>query len=150
MVASPTPAAPRLSALRVSPSSASIAGRLANGHCSKPTSRNKRHKSCRRAIKLHISYSLTTAADVTFTLKRQDPGRKVNGRCVKPTHKNRKHPRCTRSSRVSGTLTQHGAAGGNTFTFNGKIGGHTLGRGSYQLTGVADGGNAQKFTFRIT
>ncbi len=86
----------QLSKLRISPSSVSIAGRLVNGECVKSTAKNKHNKRCRRAINLHVSYKLTAAANVTFTLKRQDAGRKVNGRCVKPTKNNRKHKRCTR------------------------------------------------------
>jgi YVTN family beta-propeller protein len=143
------PPKPRLSKLHIS-GTASIAGRQFKGRCAKPSAKNKHHRPCRLAIKLRVSYSLNAAAKVAFTLKRQDAGRKVNGRCVKPSKKNRKHRRCTRLTGVSGKITKSAHAGSNSFTFDGKIGGRKLGRGSYQLSAAAGQGNTQKANFRIT
>jgi hypothetical protein len=50
---------------------------------------------------------------------------------------------------VPGTITRASTAGANAFTFNGKIGGHKLGPGIYQLTATASGGTTQGVTFKI-
>jgi hypothetical protein len=141
---------PRLSKLRISPGSASIAGRKADGKCVKPSDKNRRHKRCRLAIKLRVSYMLSAGAKVTFTIKREDRGRKANGRCVKPTGKNRKHKRCTRLTAMSGKITQNAVAGSNSLNFKGKIGGSNLGRGTYRLTAAANHGNNQTVKFHIS
>jgi len=143
------PAKPAISRLRVSPKSFSLAGRRVNGRCVKPTRRNNASKHCRRPSTLRISYTLNVAATVTLTLKRQAPGRKVNGRCVKPTKKNRKRRKCTRLVNVPGKLTLAGQAGANQSTFNGKIGGHQLGPGTYQLIATPAGGGSSTVTFKI-
>lgn len=138
-----------MSALRVSPGTASIGGRQVKGQCVKATAKNRHHKSCRRTIKLHVTYKLTSAGKVTFTIKREDTGRKVKGRCVKRTRRNHKHRRCTLLTSISGKITQNGVSGSNSLTFNGKIGGRKLGRGRYRLTATVSGGNAQTVKFRI-
>jgi hypothetical protein len=138
-----------LSNLRVSPSKFSLAGRKVKGHCVKPTKKNKNHRRCRRPITLRVSYTLNVAGTVTFTLKRQAPGRKVKGRCVTPTRKNRKHRKCTRLVSVRGKIVKSGKAGANQFSFNGKIGGHTLGPGTYELIATPTRGNSRKVTFKI-
>jgi 6-phosphogluconolactonase (cycloisomerase 2 family) len=140
---------PAISGLHVSPSKFSLAGRLVNGHCVKPTKKNAHDKSCRRSIKLRFSYKLNVADKVTFTLKREASGRKVGHRCVKPTRTNRKDRVCTLLVSVHGKLVKSGKRGANHFIFNGKIGGHTLGPGTYQLTATPKGGKAKKVTFRI-
>lgn len=143
------PPASALSGLRVSPPKFSFAGRKVKGHCVKPTKSNNRAPRCRRAIKLNVSYNLNVAATVTFTFKRQAPGRRIKGRCVKPTKTNRKHKRCTRLIKVRGRITRTGSAGANKFAFNGRISGHRLGSGIYQLIATPAGGAAHKVTFRI-
>ena len=77
------------------------------------------------------------------------PGDQVNGRCVKPGKNNHKRRRCIRLTRVSGEITKTGGAGSNSFTFNGRIGGRKLGRGSYQLTATPSSGGSKQVTFRI-
>jgi hypothetical protein len=89
------------------------------------------------------------ASSVTFTIKRQLPGRKVKGRCVKPTSKNRKHKKCTRLVKLRGKITRASTRGANHFTFNGKIGGHKLRAGSYQLVATPAGGKPRKAGFKI-
>jgi hypothetical protein len=147
------PSVPALSGLRVSPHKFSLAGRRVKGHCVKPTAKNHGNKHCRRAIKLKISYTLSAAATVTFTLKKKAPGRKVKGRCVKPTKKNRKHKRCHRLIGLHGSITLTGKAGNNSFTFNGKLAGHKLAPGSYQLTATPTAGGRtgtpQRATFKL-
>jgi hypothetical protein len=138
-----------LSGLNISPHQVSIAGRKVKGQCVKPTKKNRQHKSCRRPIKLKISYSLNIAATVRFTIALNAPGRRVSGHCLKPTKKNRKKPHCTRAVPVPGSITQSGKAGVNRFTFNGTIGGHSLGPGSYVLTATPSGGKPRTTTFAI-
>ena len=138
-----------VSGLRVSPKKLSIAGRKVNGKCVKPTKKNSSNTHCLRAIKLEISYTLNGADTVTFTLKSKAPGRKVNGKCVRPTSKNNHKKPCTRLIGVHGQLVETGKAGANSFSFNGKIGGHTLTPGTYQLTATPTGGKPQTVTITI-
>ena len=147
--APPAPSKPAISSLRVSPKSFSLAGRRVNGRCVKPTRKNNGNKHCRRPSALRISYTLNVAATVTLTVKRQYTGRKLNGRCVKPTTKNRAHRKCTRLVNVPGKLTLAGEAGANQSTFKGKIGGHQLGPGTYQLTANPAGGISSTVTFKL-
>jgi hypothetical protein len=74
---------------------------------------------------------------VTFTIQRAASGRLVKGHCKPVTRANRKRRRCTHMIAVPGTLTRTSPAGANSFTFTGRIGGHTLGPGSYTLTATA-------------
>ena len=145
----PPPSKPAISSLRVSPMSFSLAGRRVNGRCVKPTRQNNGNKHCRRPRTLRISYTLNVAATVILMLKRQAAGRKVNGRCVKPTTGNHTHRKCARLVNVPGTLTLAGQAGANQSSFNGKIGGHQLGSGAYQLTATPAGGISSTVTFKI-
>ncbi len=144
---------PTLSALRVFPRRFVLAGRRVKGRCVQATRKNAANKHCRRPIKLSVSYALNGAATVTFTLKRLEPGRKIKGRCVKPSATNRKQPKCTRLVDVSGKIGRTSIAGANRFTFNGKIAGHTIDPGTYQLTATpAAGGQTgkpQSITFKI-
>jgi polyvinyl alcohol dehydrogenase (cytochrome) len=149
----PGTAVPRLSRLHVSPHRVSIAGRRVGGRCVQPTRHNKRHKRCRRPVKLEVTYRLSAAATVTLTLERQAAGRKVKRRCVRQTKKNHRHARCTRWVAVPVSITLAGKAGANTFTFTGRIGGHRLRPGSYRLTAApaAHGhtGARRTVTFKI-
>ena len=145
---------PTLSSLRVSPRTFSVAGRTVRGHCVKPTKRNRTHKRCRRPVKLRVSYTLSTPATTAVVLQRQSPGRKVKAGCVEPNKKNNKHQKCTRLTLKPGTITRTGTQGPNSFTFDGKIGGRTLGTGSYQLTATAPAngrtGTPQTATFTLS
>jgi hypothetical protein len=84
-----------------------------------------------------VSFSLSEAASVKFTVQRKTSGRKVSGKCKKRTSSNRRKTKCTLWKSVRGSFTVSGKAGKNTFTFRGRIGGHKLSRGSYRLSGVA-------------
>ena len=138
-----------LSALRVSPRTLRLAGRVVDGRCVKPSKKNNAHKHCRRAIKLKISYALNGADMVTFTLKRRAPGRKLKGRCAKPTNKLQKHNNCRRLIDVPGKVVTLGAAGANSFVWGGEIGRHKVGPGTYRLTATPTGGKPQTITFKI-
>ena len=144
---SPLPAS--VSGLRVAPRRFSLTGRKVGGRCVKPTRKNRSQKRCTRKLKLTIRYSLASDAAVKFTLKRQAPGRRAKGRCVKPTRKNRQHKHCRRLIRIRGTVTKNGTAGANSFTFHGRVEGHTLKPGTYQLTATTPAGT-QSTTFTLT
>ncbi len=79
----------------------------------------------RHKVRLRINYKLSVADMVIFTLKRS--GHKVKGKIVKS-----------------------GKAGANHFTFNGKIGGHALGAGTYQLIATPARGKPKKAKFTLT
>jgi DNA-binding SARP family transcriptional activator len=128
----------------------SLAGRKVNGHCMKPTKENSHNKRCRRPIRLRISYTLTSAATITFQVKRLTAGRKVNGRCVATTKRNRKRRKCTRLINVRGRITRSSAAGTHQFIFSGRIGGQPLGPGTYQLVATPSGGKQKTVTFTLT
>jgi hypothetical protein len=138
-----------VSRLRVTPRTFSLSGRRVNGRCVKATRHNHSNTPCRRAIRLHVSYTLDAAATVTFTLRRQAVGRHVNGRCVKLTGKNRKHTKCTRLINLHGKIVRRGKTGANHFTWGAKIGRHALGPGTYQLIATPTGGNATRTTFKV-
>ena len=116
---------PTLSGLRISPSKASLAGRKTGGHCAKQTKKNAHEKPCRLTPRLRISYRLNLAAKVTFTVKRK--GKAVRGKIVKS-----------------------GAAGLNRLTFTGRIGGHALKAGKYQLLATPAHGKTATKTFTLT
>jgi hypothetical protein len=146
-------AAPQAFALSIAPHTFVLTGRLVKSRCVGKSRANRRHHSCTRQTALRVSFRLTVAASVSFTIQRVVPGRVVNGRCVKPTRKNRGHRRCTRVVGVPGTLVRSGTAGANSFVFDGKIGGHRLGPGSYQMTIIPAAnrraGSAQRTTFKL-
>jgi hypothetical protein len=146
----PQGTSPILSAFRASSTRLSLAGRLVGGRCMKPTRKNRTHKNCIRPIALELGYTLNTAADVVFTLTRQEPGREVFGRCLKVTRKNRRHAPCIRRTRLPGALIHASTAGSNTFTFQGAIG---VGAGTYWLTAtpIANGspGTPQTVTVKL-
>jgi hypothetical protein len=146
---SPTIGTPKLTELRVAPRTFTLAGRKVKGTCVNQTAKNKNHPKCTRPIKLHISYKLTAATSVKFTLKLLAPGRKVHGRCVKPTAKNAKNKHCIRKQSVHGTITTSGSTSSDSFTFTGKIGGHKLAPGTYQLTATVTDGTSQTTNFTI-
>jgi len=147
------PAKPLLPSLSVSSRKVSLSGRMVGGRCVKPNAHNNASNRCRLPIKLKVSYTLAAAATLTITLKRQSTGRKVNGRCVAPTKANQSKAECMRLVSVPGQLTETATAGSDTFTFNGKLSGKTLGPGTYRLTATpraADrAGTPSSVTFTI-
>jgi hypothetical protein len=136
-----------VSRLALSPHQLSTAGRRVHGKCVKPTKRNTSDKHCERPIKLTVSYTLNGAGTVTFTVKLKSAGRKVNGKCVAATTRNKRKPRCARLTNVRGKLVKTGDAGANRFVWNGKIGGHSLASGSYELIATLADGASQAVTF---
>jgi hypothetical protein len=144
---------PVLYGLHVSPRTFVLAGRMVNGRCARVTRANRRARSCRLKPVLRVDYRLSIPARVTFTLKQQRPGRLVGGRCVAPTRRNRGKRGCVSWVPLRGSLVRQGAAGANSFAFDGRIGGHTLAPGTYRLiaTPSANGatGRQQAAGFKI-
>jgi subtilisin-like proprotein convertase family protein len=84
-----------------------------------------------------VSFALSEASSVKFTVQRKARGRRVQGSCRPAIHANRKKPRCTRWKAVRGSFTIAGKAGKNSFTFRGRVGGRSLAPGGYRLSGSA-------------
>ena len=96
-----------------------------------------------------LSYTLSRAARVRFTVERLLPGHRRAGRC-RPSGQGR---RCTRPLRVRGSFSDAGTAGANRVRFTGRIARHALRRGAYRITATptADGarGTARHVDFTI-
>lgn len=102
-----------------------------------------------------VSYRLSTAADVRFTVERVSGGRRVGRRCVKQTSGNRNRRSCVRHLAVRGSFTRkRRPAGADRFTFTARVAGRTLMPGRYRLvaTPVADrrSGVPARRLFRVT
>lgn len=80
-----------------------------------------------------VSYSLDKDASVRFAVAQRLPGRRAHGSCVKPTTATRKAPACTRLAAVPGGFTVSGFVGANSFRFTGRLTGHKLTPGTYEL-----------------
>jgi Tol biopolymer transport system component len=91
-----------------------------------------------------VSFQLSEPAAVTFRVVKRGAGRKVNGKCKPLTKKNRARKKCDLT--LPGSITRAGKVGANKFTFNGKLKGKRLARGSYFLVGTAKdaAGNTSK------
>jgi hypothetical protein len=84
-----------------------------------------------------VTYKLSEAAAVKFTVERKTRGRKIGKRCRKARHSNRGGRRCTRYVTVNGSFDQPGKPGPNSFRFSGRLNGSKLRRGNYRLVAVA-------------
>jgi hypothetical protein len=85
-----------------------------------------------------VSYKLSKASVVKFTVARPSKGRKVKrkgqkAKCKKPSKGNRKKPRCTRYVTLKGSFTRNGTKGANRFRFTGRLKGKKLRPGRYRL-----------------
>lgn len=97
-------------------------GRRAVPVKSSQTGTRKKHRSNPGA---NVSYALTFAAIVRFTVKHDLSGRKQGhgktARCVARTHSNRNVRRCTRVVTLRGFFTQTGKPGANSLRFSGRL-----------------------------
>jgi hypothetical protein len=105
-------------------------------------------------IGTRVSYNLSEAATVAFTVQRATAGRSSGGKCRKTTSRNRKKRACTRWVKVRGGFRQSGGAGANHFGFSGRMAGHKLAPARYRLLGVPSDaahnvGHSVKVQFRI-
>lgn len=99
------------------------------------SSQKKKRKRARVGTK--VSFRLSEAASVKFTVQRKTSGRRSSGKCRKRTRKNSRKPKCTLWKSVRGSFTVKAKSGKNSFTFRGRIGGRKLRTGSYRLSGTA-------------
>ncbi len=95
-----------------------------------------------------VSFGLSEASRVKFTVTRKTSGRKVSGKCKAKTKTNAKKPKCTRYVKVAGSFTVAGKAGKNSFTFRGRVGGKSLKPGKYRLNGRATDSARNKSVIR--
>ncbi|HEY0279980.1 MAG TPA: hypothetical protein VGC32_17075 [Solirubrobacterales bacterium] len=127
--AAPDRGAPKVSALKLTPSSfraASKGGPVTTG------------KSGRKGPGTEVSYKVDEAARITFTVQRREPGRRKGRSCVKPTKTLAKAGHCTRYVTVKGSLERTAKVGGfDRFRFTGRLSGRSLTRGSYRLALLA-------------
>jgi hypothetical protein len=87
----------------------------------------------KRSTGTKVTYVLSAAAEVRFTVKRKAAGRRSGKRCVKPTGKNTHNHKCVRLVPVNPSFTQAGKLAANTFHFTGRLGGKALRPASYVL-----------------
>jgi hypothetical protein len=145
---------PQAAGLAVSPQTFVVTGRMVKGHCVVTAQSNRTQPACKRTVALRVSFTLNIPARVTFTLQQAASGRLVNRRCVAPTKSSSHKRSCTRLVAVPGSFARNGAAGTNSFTFNGQVGPRKPTIGSYWLTAfpATNGqvGNAQRVSFKIS
>ncbi len=84
-----------------------------------------------------VSFALSEASSVRFTVERRTTGRKVGGKCKAKTKANKNRSRCTRWVKVKGSITVVGKAGQNSYKFRGRIGAKKLKVARYRLNGQA-------------
>lgn len=93
-----------------------------------------------------VSYRLSEAAVVKFTVQRGSSGRRVGGRCVKPKRANGRAKRCTRYRILPGSFSHRGTSGPNNFRFSGRLRNRKIAPGRYRLKAAATdaAGNASR------
>jgi hypothetical protein len=129
---------PRMTALSVAPSAFRAA---------------RRGPAIAARVGTKVSYTLSSAASVRFTVQKRVRGQKRGRRCARLRGPVRPRRRCTRY--VSrGKLEHNGAAGRNSFAFRGRVSGRALRRGRYRLVAVpvdtaGRAGNSKRAGFRV-
>jgi hypothetical protein len=86
-----------------------------------------------------VSYRLSAAGHVRFTVEEKTVGRVVKGKCLRTTRFNSTGKRCPLILALRGSLGRKGKAGRNQFRFSGYLLGKPLRRGRYRLVGTAGG-----------
>jgi hypothetical protein len=96
-----------------------------------------------------VTYRLSAAAPVRFTVERRKAGRKVKGKCRKRTRKNSRRKKC--NLRLKGSFTHQGRQGSNSFLFTGRLRKGKLKPGRYYLVAKPAGktSKAKRGKFRI-
>jgi hypothetical protein len=141
--ATPAPALPaaQLQSLKVAPSSF----RAAKSGGAVVSAKGKKAKG---PIGTKVTYSLSGAGTVDFTVEQLTTGRKAGGRCVKQTPANKGKKKCDLAKKLKGGFSATGATGQNGFKFSGRIGKKALKEGRYRLVGSA-GGVIKRASFTI-
>jgi hypothetical protein len=104
-------------------------------------------KKAKAPVAATVSYSLSAAAAVAFSVERKAVGRKAGKKCVKPTKANNAKKKCPLYKSVKGGFTHSGATGANNFKFSGRLT-KALPPGSYRLTGKT-GASSRTADFRV-
>jgi N-acetylneuraminic acid mutarotase len=122
--------APRLTSLKIAPTSFPAASSGASVSAKKKTTARKRRTGAT------VSYTDSLAGTTAFTVLHAVSGRRVKGKCVRATHANRKARHCTRYVKVAG-FTRTDVKGANHFHFTGRISRrHKLAVGAYHLQAI--------------
>jgi hypothetical protein len=99
-----------------------------------------------------VTYSDTEAAVTAFIVMRAHSGRRAGKRCVKPGRSAKHGLPCTYYTRL-GSFTHTDTAGRNHFQFTGRLRGHKLPPGTYQLLAtpqaLGKSGQTARAPFRI-
>lgn len=99
----------------------------------KPTLRRLRFSRAAFKAATRVSFSVSEASSVKFTVKRRVTGRRVAKKCAPAKRSNRRKKACARYPKVKGSFSVSAKAGKNTFTFRGRIGRNALRSGRYRL-----------------
>jgi hypothetical protein len=91
-------------------------------------------KKTKAPIATTVTYSLSAAATVAFSVERKLTGRRVGRKCVKKTKANAAKKKCPIFKLLKGGFSHQGAAGANQFQFSGRLD-RALAPGTYRLTG---------------
>jgi hypothetical protein len=83
-----------------------------------------------------VTYTDSTSATTEFAVLRETQGRRRGRSCVSPPGQVRHARLCVRLVQVD-RFTHHDTAGSNTFRFSGRVRGHALALGRYDLRAVA-------------
>ena len=134
------PPVPQIQSLAVKPG-AFRAGKVADAIASTK-------KKATGPLGASVSYSLSAAGSVEFSLVRKSVGRKAGKKCVNKTAANKSKKKCVITKPLKGGFSVSGATGTNSFKFSGKLGGKALKPGSYRLVGSA-GGATKEAAFTI-
>jgi hypothetical protein len=125
---------PVISSLAVHPSAFRAATRGASITVPKGKRKRRHHKTGTT-----VTYRDSRSASTKFTVLRAEPGMRVGRSCVRPSRKAHHPKRCTRDV-VRGSFIHHDKTSAIKFHFSGRIDGHALSAGSYELTAVARAG----------
>ena len=105
-------------------------------------------KKARGPVGTTVTYSLSLAGNVDFTVEALTTGRSVGKKCVKQTRANKRRKKCDLAKPVKGGFSDAGAAGQNSIKFTGRLGSRALKPGRYRLAGSA-GGVVEHANFKI-
>jgi hypothetical protein len=107
-----------------------------------------RRKKAAAPIGTTVTYGLSAAGTVEFSIERRVDGRRVGKTCQKKTAANSLRKKCALYKPIKGGFSVSGVTGSNAFKFSGRVGGKSLKPGSYRLTAVANG-SLRKVAFTI-
>jgi hypothetical protein len=90
----------------------------------------------KRRYGARVSYSRNVPARPLQRVRTQAGRRTRSGRCTRPTRSNHRARACARTITLSGSFTSTGRVGAHGSRFTGRLGGHALAPGAYQLLAV--------------